>query len=66
MESPIDGKRAAVWNKKGIVALFNRNEDLAMSCWYEARLINHRDFDSTCNYVMHRWSTARINDQQMI
>lgn len=53
-------------NKRGTVALFNRNEDEAMRCWSEAKSINERHFDSTCNFVMYKWSTGRITDSEMM
>lgn len=56
------GKKADVFNKKGIVALFHNKEEEALRCWSEARLLSDRHFDSHCNFVMHRWSTARISD----
>lgn len=66
LDPPIEGKPADVLNKLGVVALFNRDEDSAMRYWCEAKQINRRHFDSTCNYILHRWSTARINDERMM
>lgn len=66
LDPPIEGKPADVMNKLGVVALFNRDEDSAMRYWCEAKQINRRHFDSTCNYILHRWSTARINDERMM
>lgn len=66
METPFIGKKADVMNKRGTVALFNRNEEEAMRFWFEARNLNERHFDSTCNYVMYRWSTGRITDSEMM
>lgn len=66
METPFVGKKADVMNKRGTVALFNKNEDEAMRYWSEAKSLNERHFDSTCNYVMYRWSTGRITDGQMM
>jgi len=66
MEQPFVGKRADVMNKRGTVALFNRNEEEAMRCWSEAKSINERHFDSTCNFVMYKWSTGRITDSEMM
>lgn len=65
MQDPTVGKREDVKNKRGITALFNRNEDEAMRQWCLARNINQRHFDSICNYVLYRWSTAKIDEQQM-
>ena len=66
MEQPFVGKKADVYNKRGIVALFRNREGEALSMWQEARLISDRHFDSQCNYVMHRWSTGKISDGQMM
>ena len=66
LDPPIEGKPADVMNKLGVVALFNRDEDSAMRYWCEAKQINRRHFDSTCNYILHRCSTARINDERMM
>ena len=66
LDPPIEGKPADVMNKLGVVALFNRDEDNAMRYWCEAKQINRRHFDSTYNYILHRWSTARINDERMM
>lgn len=62
MESPFVGKKADVYNKNGIVALFHNREGEALRNWSEARILSDRHFDSTCNYCMHRWSTGRIGD----
>lgn len=37
-----------------------------MRFWSEAKNLNERHFDSTCNYVMYRWSTGRITDSEMM
>ena len=66
MENPFVGKKADVYNKNGIVALFHNKEGEALRMWQEARLISDRHFDSQCNFVMHRWSTGRIGDGQMM
>lgn len=66
MEMPIVGKKADVINKRGVIALFNKEEETAMRYWCEARHVNIRHFDSTCNYVLYRWSTARIDDNKMM
>lgn len=66
METPFVGKKADVLNKRGTVALFNRNEDEAMRFWQEAKALNDKHFDSTCNHVMYKWSTGRITDGQMM
>ena len=66
MEAPFVGKKADVFNKKGIVALFHDKEKQALEYWSEARILSDRHFDSQCNYCMHRWSTGRISDQQLI
>jgi len=62
MEQPFLGKRADVLNKRGTVAIFNRNENEAIRFWSEAKNLNERHFDSTCNYIMYMWSTGRITD----
>lgn len=49
-------------NKRGTIALFNKNEDEAMCFWAEAKKLNEKHFDSTCNSVMYKWSTGRITD----
>ena len=36
METPYVGKKADVFNKKGIVALFNEEEKLAETFWQQA------------------------------
>ena len=59
-------KKADVMNKLGIVALFNNREEDALKYWHEAKVLNDHHFDSTCNYVMYRWSTGRITDAQMM
>lgn len=46
MEQPFVGKKADVYNKRGIVALFRGKEGEALSMWQEARLIQDRHFDS--------------------
>lgn len=66
MDPPLEGSRAEAMNKRGVVALFNREEEDAMKFWCEARLIKNRHFDSACNYILHRWSTAKINDAKML
>jgi hypothetical protein len=40
METPFIGKKADVMNKRGTVALFNRNEEEAMRFWFEAKNLN--------------------------
>ena len=55
MEQPFVGKKADVMNKRGTVALFDRNEEEAIRYWQEAKILNNRHFDSTCNFVMKRW-----------
>lgn len=62
MEQPYVGKKADVFNKKGIVALFNNKEGEALKCWSEARILSDRHFDSQCNFCLYRWSTGRISD----
>ena len=62
MEHPYVGKKADVFNKQGIVALFHGEEGRALNCCSEARMISDRHFDSQANYCMHRWSTGRISD----
>jgi len=66
MEDPFVGKKADVYNKNGIVALFHNKEGEALRCWQEARLIHDRHFDSQCNFCMHRWSTGVIGDAQLM
>ena len=39
METPFVGKKADVYNKNGIVALFHNKEGEALRMWQEARLI---------------------------
>lgn len=67
MENPYVGKKADVLNKKGIISLFHRKgeDNVALNYWQEAELLNDRHFDSKCNFVMFRWSTAKITDEQM-
>lgn len=62
------GKKADVLNKKGIISLFHRKgeDNVALNYWQEAELLNDRHFDSKCNFVMFRWSTAKITDEQMV
>jgi hypothetical protein len=66
MEQPFVGKKTDVMNKRGTVALFNRNEEEAIRYWQEAKILNNRHFDSTCNFVMYRWSTGFITDNEMM
>jgi len=66
MADPFVGKKADIFNKRGTVALFNRKEEEALNYWGEAKMLNDRHFDSTCNYVMYRWSSGRITDAQMM
>ena len=66
MENPFVGKKADVYNKKGIVALFHDREGEALHWWSQARILSDRHFDSQCNFCMHRWSTGRISDQQLV
>lgn len=66
MENPFVGKKADVYNKKGIVALFHDKEGEALHWWSQARLLCDRHFDSMCNFSMHRWSTGYISDEQLI
>ena len=66
MEDPFVGKKADVYNKNGIVALFHNKEGEALRCWQEARLIHDRHFDCQCNFCMHRWSTGVIGDAQLM
>ena len=66
MEHPYVGKKADVFNKQGIVALFNGEEGKALGFWSEARMISDRHFDSQANFCMHRWSTGRISDSQLM
>ena len=66
MESPFLGKKADTYNKKGIVALFHNKEGEALHWWSQAKILSDRHFDSQCNFCMHRWSTGRISDLQLI
>ena len=66
MEQPFFGKKADVMNKRGTVALFNRDTETAMAYWEQAKRLNDKHFDSTCNFVMYEWSTGRITDSQMM
>lgn len=68
MENPYVGKKADVLNKKGIISLFHRKgeDNVALNFWQEAELLNDRHFDSKCNFVMFRWATAKITDEQMM
>lgn len=66
METPFVGKKADVYNKKGIVALFHNKEKDALEWWSKARLLSDRHFDSVCNFVMHRWTRGHISDSQML
>lgn len=45
MEFAYVGKRADLMNKRGIVALYNKDEDRAMNFWAEGLHINDRHFD---------------------
>ena len=66
MEYPYVGKKADVFNKQGIVALFHGKEGEALRCWSEAKTLSDRHFDSWSNFCMHRWSTGRISDNQLM
>ena len=50
-------------NKRGIVALYNQKEDSAMDFWSEGLDLNDRHFDCQLNFVLQRWSTAKIHDE---
>ena len=65
METPFEGKRADVFNKKGCVALFHDQEFEAIKYWTQAKILSDRHFDSQANYSMHRWSTGRISDAEL-
>ena len=64
METPFVGKKADVYNKKGVVCLYHKKggDNEALAFWKEAELLNDRHFDSKCNYAMFRWSTAKTTD----
>lgn len=66
LETPFVGKKADVLNKRGTVALFNRNEQEAIRFWQEARQLNEAHFDSHANYGMFMWTTAKVTDSQMM
>jgi hypothetical protein len=66
MEKPFIGKKVDVLNKKGIVSLFRGQQDKALNYWLEAKTQSDRHFDSQCNYCMHRWSTGKITNEQLI
>lgn len=66
MDQPFIGKKADVFNKRGIVALFNKNEDEALHYWAQAKQLNDHHFDSICNLIMFRWSSGRITDSEMM
>ncbi len=68
METPFIGKKSDYLNKKGVISLFHKKntEQEACSFWQEALKLNDRHFDSKCNEVMYRWSTAKIGDRQMM
>ena len=67
METPFVGKKADVLNKQAIVALFHQRdvETKAIDLWTQAMQVQDTHFDSKCNEVMFRWSTAKIPDSVM-
>lgn len=66
METPYIGKRADVYNKRGIVALFRDQEKLAEHWWDQALSLSEHHFDSQCNASMHRWNNGSISDAQLM
>lgn len=66
MEQPFVGRKADVMNKRGTVALFNKKEEEALEFWAQAKLLQENHFDSTCNFIMYRWSSGRITDAEMM
>ena len=66
MENPFIGKRADVYNKRGIVALFSNQEQLAQHWWNQALELSDKHFDSQCNYSMHRWNNGSTSDAQLL
>ena len=66
METPYIGKRADVYNKRGIVALFRDQERLAEHWWDQALSLSENHFDSQCNASMHRWNNGSISDAQLM
>lgn len=66
MEHPYVGKKADVFNKRGIVSLFHGDEGAAIRYWSEARMLCDRHFDSAANFCIYRWSTGRISDSQLM
>mgnify|MGYP003695028639 CR=1 FL=1 len=62
METPYVGHKADVLNKKGVVALYHNNEELALRCWEEAQRSNDRHFDSKFNFCIQRWSAGNVGD----
>jgi serine/threonine protein kinase len=68
LEAPFIGKKSDSLNKKGIISLFHKKDTEQKACgyWQEALSLNDRHFDSKCNEVMYRWSTAKIGDHKMM
>lgn len=66
MENPFIGKRADVYNKRGIVALFRDQERLAEHWWDQALHLSDRHFDSQCNSRIHRWTNGSISDATLM
>ena len=66
LETPFVGKKSDVLNKRGAVALFNKNESEAIRYWHEAKQLNDSHFDSHANYIMFMWTTGKITDSAMM
>lgn len=66
MEHPYVGKKADVFNKRGIVALFHGKEGEAIRLWSEARTLSDRHFDSAANFCIYKWSTGRCSDENLM
>jgi hypothetical protein len=66
MELPVVGKRTDVCNKKAIAALSRGEEELALKHWEEAMQMKDEHFDTKLNYLMFKWRSGQISDDELI
>jgi hypothetical protein len=66
MELPVIGKRTDVCNKKAIIALSRGEDDEALRLWEEAIKMKDEHFDSKMNFLMYKWRTGTISDDELV
>ena len=66
MELPVIGKRTDVCNKKAIIALSRGEDDEALRLWEEAIKMKDEHFDSKMNFLMYKWRTGSISDDELV